>query len=529
MEKSGFLKIVLILTFISIAFLASMLSAETGKKEALIFAGQSEMPPYSFSSGTSPRGYSVDLIKVLSAIINKDIHIRLMSEEEYIQQLENGVIDGLIGGVASERLKKHFDFSTEVAKLDCSIFVLQSNNYVNSLKSLEGTVVAISRHSPCLLKVKENSKIKVLLTENVHEALEKLNDGEATAVVAGKNTAYYYMQEYNMKGFKIVGPAVALTPYAIAVKKGSSSLLKDINHGVKILEENGTIQKLKRKWFGLKLTEPFPWKKFSVIIGAITGILILSMAGLWVTSLSVAVKAKTHQIQMMSQKMVEKDKLAVLGKLAGQIAHELRTPLSIIYNAVFLMKKEDPSDKALYEKRLNTLEDKVKLSSNILESILSYSHVKAEIATTISVKKCFFDVMNDMEIPEGIEKDISFEDEDSLKVFMDFHQLYSVFRNLVLNAVQAMEDKGKLSVNVSLSENKKVILIRLCDTGSGIEGMKSEDIFNLFSTTKITGTGLGLPISKSIVESNGGKLYLEKTGEKGTCFAMELPISRIKE
>lgn len=528
MEKSGFLKIVVILTFISIAFLASMLSAETGTDEVLIFAGSSKMPPYSFTSGGSPRGYSVDLAKVLSAAINRNIHIRLMPRKEYIQQAENGIIDGLIGEAVNESLKRHFDFSREVAKMDCSIFVLQSNNYVTSLKSLEGTVVAISRNSPCLARMEENSKIKTLVTETAHEALEKLKDGEATAVVADKNTAYYYMQKHEIKGLKIVGPTIYLTPYAIAVRKDSSSLLKDINHGIKILEKNGTISKLKRKWFGLKLTEPFPWKKVSMIIGAITGILILLMTGLWVTSLSVAVKSKTHQIQMMSQKMLEKDKLAVLGKLAGQISHELRTPLSIINNAVFLMRKEGTTDKALYEKRLNTLEDKVKLSSNILESILSYSHVKAEIATTVSVKQCFLDVIKDMEIPEEIEKNIIFKNEDFLKVFMDFHQLYSVFRNLVLNATQAMGDKGTLSVTIFLSENKKNVLVRVCDTGSGIKGMNPNQIFNLFSTTKITGTGLGLPISKSIVESNGGHLYLEKTDEKGTCFRMELPISRMK-
>ena len=102
--------------------------------------------------------------------------------------------------------------------------------------------------------------------------------------------------------------------------------------------------------------------------------------------------------------MVEKDKLAVLGKLAGQIAHELRTPLSIINNSVYLLRREGCKDQKLFAKRISTLEDKVKLSSNILESILSYSRVKADLATIVSMKHCIEEVLKDIQLPEQIKK-----------------------------------------------------------------------------------------------------------------------------
>ena len=99
---------------------------------------------------------------------------------------------------------------------------------------------------------------------------------------------------------------------------------------------------------------------------------------------------------------------------------------------------------------------------------------------------------------------------------MDFHQLYSVLRNIILNAVQAMEETGILTVKAFPSENGATVNIRICDTGGGIMESAKNKIFNLFYSSKITGTGLGLPISKSIVEANGGVLQLEKTSEKGT-------------
>ncbi|MFC1480502.1 sensor histidine kinase, partial [Candidatus Omnitrophota bacterium] len=297
----------------------------------------------------------------------------------------------------------------------------------------------------------------------------------------------------------------------------------DINYGVTVLEENGTLKKLKRKWLGIQLVEPFPWKMVSIVIGGITGILLLLMGLLWAASLEATVKVKTRQIQLMGQKTVEKDKLAVLGKLAGQIAHELRTPLSIINNSVFLLRKEGSENRELFEKRLCVLEEKIKLSSNILESILSYSRVKAEMATTVSVKEVIEEALKDIGVSQDIEKVVSFEQEELLQVFMDFHQLYSVFRNLALNSIQAMGKEGKLTIKAFPSADTTTVNIRICDTGGGIMEGAQNKIFNLFYSTKITGTGLGLPISKSIIEANDGQLYLEETNKEGTCFIIELP------
>ncbi|MBL7072583.1 MAG: hypothetical protein ISS33_02235 [Candidatus Omnitrophica bacterium] len=268
--------------------------------------------------------------------------------------------------------------------------------------------------------------------------------------------------------------------------------------------------------------QPISWKLVAAAMGIIMGIMLLMMGLLWVVSLNIRVKLKTRQIQLLSEQMMTKDKLAVLGKLAGQIAHELRTPLSIITNSVFLLRHEGMKDKKLFEKRLNVLEEKIKLTSNILESILSYSRVKADIATTISIKECVEEVLKDMAIPEDIAVEVSFKDEDFLSVFMDFHQLYSVLRNLILNAVDVMNINGTLTVKSFCVKDNSVVKVCVSDTGPGITEADKGQIFNLFYSSKITGTGLGLPIAQSIIETNNGKLYLEKTGTNGSCFALEL-------
>ena len=501
-------------------------------RQKLVFAGNDKFAPYSYYEENNPAGFSVDLMKLLSGTIysfaSKDITIKLMPWEQCIAELKAGRVDGLIGVPIYTKREQYMTYSVPAAQIEFAIFVGTDNHYVNSIKSLEGTVVGVQKESLIVDELTANKRIQLLETTTVPEALQKLKEREVTAVVVEKDVALYYIQRMEIEDLKIVGDTVGpVYRYALAVNKSNTKLLNDINLGITTLRENGKLDELREKWFGTETLRPFPWRMVVLMSSGITVIMMILLGALWVISLNATIKTKTRQIQVMSRKMIEKDKLAVLGKLAGQIAHELRTPLSIINNSVFLLRKEGSSDRKLFERRLHMLEDKVKLTSNILESILSYSRVKAQVATSVSIKECVEEVIKDIEFPDYIERDFSFEKEELLTVFMDFHQLYSVIRNLVVNSVQAMDKKGKLTIKVFPSDDNKTINIRVCDTGRGIPEDVQNDIFTLFYTSKSTGTGLGLPISKSIVETNNGTIILEKSSAKGTCFLAQLSVSDI--
>ena len=89
-----------------------------------------------------------------------------------------------------------------------------------------------------------------------------------------------------------------------------------------------------------------------------------------------------------------------------------------------------------------------------------------------------------------------------------------------------MGEAGYITIETFTSNDGKTVNVRVYDTGPGIETDDQGKIFDLFYSTKITGTGLGLPISKSIIETNGGQLYLEGSEKGGTCFILKLPSSR---
>ncbi|MFH1837445.1 MAG: transporter substrate-binding domain-containing protein [Candidatus Omnitrophota bacterium] len=527
-KLSGFLSVIFVLAISSLCLFNASLKAAENRK-TLTFAGADKFPPYSYKVDSTPFGYFTDLTKLIFSETDYQINIKLMPWEHCFSGFRTGKIDGLIGVPFDEKSNMPMSFSSLIHEVPFAIFVNEDNDHVTSMRSLEGTVVGVRRWSPITPDLDKYDTIKLVKTESVLETLKKLKNREVTAIIVEKNTALYYISKYSIEDIKIVeNVAIKQYPYAFAVKRDNKELLEVLDKNIKRVQDTTALEILENRWFGMPDSRSFPWKTVILITSISSGAMLLLSGILWVVFLNITVRSKTRQIRKMHQKIVEKDKLAVLGKLAGQIAHELRTPLSIIHNSVYLLEKEGPENRDLFKKRLQVLEDKVKLCGNILESILSYSRVKAEILEPVSVKHTVEEVLHDLEIPKKMRTNISFREEVPLTVFMDTHQLYSVIRNLLLNSIQAMDSNGTLSIDVGPSDKGQMITIRVSDTGRGILESARNKIFNLFYSSTITGTGLGLPISKSIIEANNGQLYLSETSDKGSSFIIKLPIAKGK-
>ncbi|MDD5634674.1 MAG: transporter substrate-binding domain-containing protein, partial [Candidatus Omnitrophica bacterium] len=246
-------------TFLLILFsLASAAwSVEPAEETGLMFVGDEELAPYSFFSrkvvegvntqdefisvtifDNVPRGYCIDLIKKLSAVINKKISIELVSPEKFASFINSSEPNNITALIPDQANRQFFDFSRPIAKIEFAIFAEVSNSYINSLESLEGMVVAIHKESPILGMLSQNKKITVIETSSVLEALKKLSHREVAAVIAEKNITMYYIQQNKIENLKIVGaPVGPFYSYTFAVKRGDTALLDRLNSGLQILEQ----------------------------------------------------------------------------------------------------------------------------------------------------------------------------------------------------------------------------------------------------------------------------------------------------
>jgi two-component system sensor histidine kinase HydH len=222
-------------------------------------------------------------------------------------------------------------------------------------------------------------------------------------------------------------------------------------------------------------------------------------------------------VMLKTIELLKAEKLSAIGELCARISHDIRNPVSIIKNTVEIMKMRHHLDEKT-KVDFQRIENAVERISHQVNDVLDYvrdAPLKLEI--------CFIsDIIN------AAISTISFPERIRLKVFQseiavmcDPIKIEAVFRNLLLNAIQAIQRDGKISVRVI--EKHESLLIELENSGSGIPQDVLPKIFDPLFTTKQQGTGLGLPICKNIIEKHGGKIDVNTTVNRGTTFVIELP------
>ena len=150
--------------------------------------------------------------------------------------------------------------------------------------------------------------------------------------------------------------------------------------------------------------------------------------------------------------------------------------------------------------------------------MLEFARAETASHTPLLVKVLLEDAVRDAKAPQNVNISMAVGDE---VVTGDSLQLRGVLRNLLTNAVQAMDGPGDIHIGVERSEER--IQIRVIDTGPGIEETKQDEIFEPLVTTRIYGLGLGLAYSRRVVEGHGGTLWAQADPGGGACFILELP------
>ena len=239
-------------------------------------------------------------------------------------------------------------------------------------------------------------------------------------------------------------------------------------------------------------------------------------------------KIKVEKELKIAQKQLTKsEKMASLGQLAAGVAHEINNPLTgVLFYASLLLERND-IDESMREDLGYILEDSNRCKE-IVKSLLVYSRstgTKKNIIQLNDIIEQSLTLIRDQKKFRNIKinKNLS---EEMMLINADTGKLNQVLINLVINAADAMEGVGTISLSSYKDKIVKKIFLEVKDTGNGIPHEDLSKIFDPFFTTKEVGksTGLGLSIVYGIVEEHGGKISVKKTGSKGTTFIVEFPM-----
>ncbi len=245
-----------------------------------------------------------------------------------------------------------------------------------------------------------------------------------------------------------------------------------------------------------------------------------------VSILLTIVNRKQRRLVEANQQLAHNEKVATLGRVAAQVAHEVRNPLTglLLYSEHLKGKIEGKlpnGDAILIDKIIETINNLTATTEQILNFARPVTLAPKRVDLN-EVARDAIQLLSTEIAAHSIETKLEL-DESPVAGMLDEPSIRATTLNLVLNAIQAMPAGGHLTISTRTVDGKLFLAIR--DTGSGMTAEQIKQIFEPFSTTKSRGLGLGMPYAQKIIQQHGGQIVVESRPGKGTEVRIELPAS----
>ncbi len=223
-------------------------------------------------------------------------------------------------------------------------------------------------------------------------------------------------------------------------------------------------------------------------------------------------------VEEKTKELRDAERLVIIGETTMMVGHDLRNPLQVLKGLSYSLKKrhaDNPEALEVFEK----IDKSIFYMDKIVSDLQAFGKKREPDARLYPLKGLLNNAFTQIQVPEDVEIEMEFPED--FMVAVDWYLIQRLFINLLLNAVQAMPDGGKISVNAHKRDDANVIMIG--DTGIGISEENRDNLFIPLHTTKAKGTGLGLAVCKKIVDAHNGSIEVESEVGKGTIFIITLP------
>lgn len=234
------------------------------------------------------------------------------------------------------------------------------------------------------------------------------------------------------------------------------------------------------------------------------------------------VNEQAEQLNQAQLELTEKERFATLGRISGGIAHEIRNPLNAIKTSAYYLLNAKSVSQAKHHEHLSRIDRQVTIIDSAVTALSDLARLPEPHANAIDIPVMLESILREKGLPANIivEQDFS---ESLPMAWADEKQLPIVFRNLIGNARDAMQDGGILRLSAE-SQDKRV-LVKVADTGVGMTPEIVVRICEPFFSTKARGMGLGMAITVAILQKNGCTMEIESELGKGSTFVLSLPIA----
>jgi PAS domain S-box-containing protein len=240
-------------------------------------------------------------------------------------------------------------------------------------------------------------------------------------------------------------------------------------------------------------------------------------------------EAERERLRQLESDLARVNRVNMMGELAAALAHEIKQPITASVtsaNALLRWLAHDPPDLDRARAAASRIEEDANRAANVIDSLRSFYKTGTPTKRQIIDVKEIIEQMSGLLRREADRHSITINSQvetDTPNILANSVQLQQVFMNLMLNAIEAMKDTGGTLTIRSRINPENRLLVSISDTGIGLPTGSAEQVFEPFHTTKPQGTGMGLTITRSIVESYGGRVWATANEGKGATFHFTLP------
>ncbi len=263
---------------------------------------------------------------------------------------------------------------------------------------------------------------------------------------------------------------------------------------------------------------------FSLLYFRVT---VFCVIGFLSAYISEQVRKKDIVLVSLRQRLLREDRLSAIGKLAANTAHEIRNPLASISGCVEALNESLVLD-GNNEKLFKLIMKETTRLNDIINGLLEYVKPRRLQLERVNIAELLDEVIFLVKNSKDFKKDVLIKKEcqdDTLTVMCDPQQMKQVFFNLIINAVEAVDENGRIIISQEIDSDNAECVISFSDNGHGISPDRMGSLFEPFSSGRDTGVGLGLAIVSSIINEHKGNIRVESKKGKGAKFSVFLPLN----
>jgi signal transduction histidine kinase len=499
-----------------------------------------ENPPEQFTENGEPKGLSIDYVRLVCNGYQIDCQFVPLLGGSFSEALQKvGKFDGpdvLLTGRRTPERERIVLFTAEYLFTPSVILTRDNAPNIFSIHDLKGKKIVVEKGFVIAARLKEAiPDIELIEVVGTPKALETLAGGVGDAYVGNLTTSTFLTSKLGLTNLKIAAPTnFPIQGEAMMVRSDWPELVSLINKTIGALSiENKQV--IQNRWYSLQF-DGGAWKPY-----AIWSSLFLAILAMIVTALIFWNKRlRAQQLELANflkereelvSRLLKANKTAATGALSASIAHELNQPLGASnLNIQFLKMKLEKRElnPQLESEVLAALENDNLRATNIIRSLRSIfmdSSIRSErknleelisVVTTITspeLAKCNIELRLDLQ--------------PNLLIAINEGEIQQVFLNLVNNAIEALDTskQSQKCIEIRSRQEAALVEITITDNGPGIANADKGAVFELLTSSKQAGMGLGLWLCKHIITRHGGTIQIEDTPGGGASFVVLLPMA----